>query len=800
MNEHGNANQLQGVPISQVPPSDNQVLTYDAGTALAQWETGGGGGGAPIDATYITQTPNVTLSNEQALSVLSTGLMKVTTGTGVISSITDSAGLAAVISDETGTGALVFGTSPTLGGTITITNAGVGADPTLSSNSANQDLTLTGNLIVSGDFTVQGTTTFIDTTTLQVEDKNIEIGKVGIPSDVTADGGGITLLGATNKTIIWDNANDNWTSNQNWNLSSGLDYKINNVSVLNATTLGSSVVNSSLTSVGTLTSLTVAGSITHDNAVASDWILRNVDQDKDIILYVNDGGVDTEMLRLDGDVSQIFIKQDVKTDRWQSSDTNTFIGVGVAGAGNLSSGVREVAFGNEALYSVTTANDSVAIGYQALYSTTEGSSNIAIGKVALYSNVTGLENVAIGNSALYACTGNYNMALGGFALDSTTGDENVAMGYSCLEAVTSGDGNIGVGAYAGDNITTGSKNIIIGYNIDADSATGSFQLNIGDLIKGDMTNGTVGLYVSSVASAVNYIKTIPSIATNPVQIASDGADANIDILFEPKGTGTINLGATLDAQENAIDNVGDITHDDATASNWTFKNEDQDKDIIFNVNDGGTPCDAVVIKGDTCALQVGVNLAAADIPLSSVNLIVSTTTSGGVMFFREDSSVLNGNTLGFNVFSSRTPDTTIVDSGFLEYQADGNWTNTSTPGRFSFLTTPTGSTTPVKRVVIKSNGNVGIGTTFPNQLLTIENSISLKEISAANADTAAYGQIWVKDDTPNLLKFTNDAGADYFVALSDGDTGGAGSAGAGNQYVELNIGGTTYKVLHDGTV
>lgn len=35
---------------------------------------------------------------------------------------------------------------------------------------------------------------------------------------------------------------------------------------------------------------------------------------------------------------------------------------------------------------------------------------------------------------------------------------------------------------------------------------------------------------------------------------------------------------------------------------------------------------------------------------------------------------------------------------------------------------------------------------------------------------------------------------------SDGTTGGTGSAGAGNQYVEMTIDGTTYKVLHDGTV
>lgn len=46
---------------------------------------GSGGGLAPANATYITQTPDATLTNEQALSLLATGILKSTTGTGVIS-------------------------------------------------------------------------------------------------------------------------------------------------------------------------------------------------------------------------------------------------------------------------------------------------------------------------------------------------------------------------------------------------------------------------------------------------------------------------------------------------------------------------------------------------------------------------------------------------------------------------------------------------------------------------------------------------------------------------------------------
>lgn len=76
------------------------------------------------------------------------------------------------------------------------------------------ELSTSGNFTVTGDLTVSGTTTTLDTTTLLVEDKNIELGVVATPTDVTADGGGITLKGTTDKTLLWVNATDSWTLNQ----------------------------------------------------------------------------------------------------------------------------------------------------------------------------------------------------------------------------------------------------------------------------------------------------------------------------------------------------------------------------------------------------------------------------------------------------------------------------------------------------------------------------------------------------------------------------------------------------------
>jgi hypothetical protein len=105
---------------------------------------------------------------------------------------------------------------------------------------------------VQGDLTVNGTTTTIDTANLAIEDKNIEIGKVTTPTDVTADGGGITLKGTTDKTINWVDATDAWTLSEHVNIASAKEYRIAGTKVLDATSLGSAVVSSSLTSVDTI--------------------------------------------------------------------------------------------------------------------------------------------------------------------------------------------------------------------------------------------------------------------------------------------------------------------------------------------------------------------------------------------------------------------------------------------------------------------------------------------------------------------------------------------------------------------
>ena len=217
---------------------------------------------------------------------------------------TTSAELAGVISDETGTGVLVFGTAPTfttsidggatfsafasstaltIGSTSTAANTtniatgatasgvtktiniGTGAASGGISNvnigSAAGTVTVNNNLTVTGNLTVDGTVTTVNSTTITVDDKNLELGSIASPTDTTADGGGITLKGATDKTITYDNANTQWASSENWNIASGKAFRINNTSVLSSTTLGSGVTGSSLTSVGVIGTGTWQGTL-----------------------------------------------------------------------------------------------------------------------------------------------------------------------------------------------------------------------------------------------------------------------------------------------------------------------------------------------------------------------------------------------------------------------------------------------------------------------------------------------------------------------------------------------------------
>jgi hypothetical protein len=90
--------------------------------------------------------------------------------------------------------------------------------------------------VLSGNLTVNGTTTTISSSTLVVGDKNIVLASAST-TDAGCDGGGITLKGLSDHTWNWVDATDAWTSSEHIDLATGKVLKINGTTVLSATAL-----------------------------------------------------------------------------------------------------------------------------------------------------------------------------------------------------------------------------------------------------------------------------------------------------------------------------------------------------------------------------------------------------------------------------------------------------------------------------------------------------------------------------------------------------------------------------------
>lgn len=129
------------------------------------------------------------------------------------------------------------------GSTLNLVGTTVNIGTTGGTVNLNDDLTVWGNL------TVQGNTTTLNTETVTVDDNNIELGSIDTPTDTSANGGGITLKGATDKSITWANdSNDAWSSHANFNVPTGSSYLLNNLLGLSETQMAIDISTADVTS------------------------------------------------------------------------------------------------------------------------------------------------------------------------------------------------------------------------------------------------------------------------------------------------------------------------------------------------------------------------------------------------------------------------------------------------------------------------------------------------------------------------------------------------------------------------
>ena len=124
----------------------------------------------------------------------------------------------------------------TLNGNTVSTSSG-----NLTIDSAGGTTTIADNAVISGNLTVNGTTTTINSTTVAIDDKNFQVA-TGAADDAAANGAGFTIdSGDGDKTINFEATGDNFGFSENINLASGKVLKVNNSEILSGSALSSNI-------------------------------------------------------------------------------------------------------------------------------------------------------------------------------------------------------------------------------------------------------------------------------------------------------------------------------------------------------------------------------------------------------------------------------------------------------------------------------------------------------------------------------------------------------------------------------
>ena len=215
------------------------------------------------------------------------------------------------------------------------------------------------------------------------------------------------------------------------------------------------------------------------------------------------------------------------------SFANTAVGTSAMYGSDLVNGItgiKNAAFGANALSGITTGSSNSAFGANALSNNTSGLSNTAAGESCLNLNNTGMYNVGVGSRSLLTnSTGSYNAVCGSCSMSmnisgsnnvacghnsltlNTTGCNNAAIGYNALFCNNDASANTAIGASSMLLNTSGINNVAIGYNALYSDVSGSYNTVVGAYsdVSNTMLNRIqiIGYNNNSAYSNVNIIGT-----------------------------------------------------------------------------------------------------------------------------------------------------------------------------------------------------------------------------------------------------------------------------------------------------
>jgi hypothetical protein len=215
----------------------------------------------------------------------------------------------------------------------------------------------------------------------------------------------------------------------------------------------------------------------------------------------------------------------------------------------------------------------------------------------------------------------------------------------------------------------------------------------------------------------------------------------------------------------------------------------------FLLSDGGT---IKYVTGDNLKTYIG----AGSSNVSSLNDLSDVTYSDGDLTITSLDTIITSNTL---VIDSASNVEINADGGFFDIKDDTSSVyraNTSSPvpahffyntaNNSDYLTFTVAANGLTTFSTVDNDGTRGNMIFSPNGKFVVEadmGGVYIDEISAAGDDVAGDGQLWVKDDAPNNLYFTDDAGND--IALTNNGKSRVWSSTSGG-YKTNNNSATSY--------
>ena len=279
---------------------------------------------------------------------------------------------------------------------------------------------------------------------------------------------------------------------------------------------------------------------------------------------------------------------------------------------------------------------------------------------------------------------------------------------------------------------------------------------------------------SNSAPAINFGDSDSGIfgGTNTVSLSAGGttrltADTGVSVVGTLAVTGAITSTSDLTIAEKIIHSGDTDTFFSFPAANIAAV--DTAGSERFRVDASGRLLIGTTAPRSPASLTAQIQLEGTNAATSSLSLTRNSGNTGGPnLIFNKtrgaavgaDTSVNSGDTLGFIVFAANDGTDSDNLAATITAKVDGTPGTNDTPGRIEFATALDGSNSPTQRMVIKSDGSVGIGTASPDTTLHVAAGSSVIKSETTTAGNSARIVIKSPDDSYAGLHFGDDADDD----------------------------------------